>query len=165
MQKTKTLIAVAAAVVLLPGLLAGCSGAPSSDSTDRASGSKGSGASLSSCMRDKGYDMPDPSSGGDTLSLSAPDGVDTEQWSADFDKCMDDSGAGDVQAAKPMGNPEQLQQIAKCIRENGFADYPDDQEGQMAYKPSDGDALQEASGKCFDEVFGKGSGSGEGLSK
>ncbi|WP_439693644.1 hypothetical protein ACRQ4B_05300 [Curtobacterium sp. SP.BCo] len=165
MQKTKTLIAVAAAVVLLPGLLAGCSGAPSSDSTDRASGSKGSGASLSSCMRDKGYDMPDPSSGGREMTLSAPDGVDTEQWSADFAKCAGESGAGDVQAAKPMGNPEQLQQIAKCIRENGFADYPDDQEGQMAYKPSDTDALADAESKCFEDVFGKDAMSGEGVSK
>jgi len=163
MKKTNTLIAVAAAVVLLPGLLAACSAAPSSDSTDKASGTgKGSGVSMSSCMRDKGYDMPDPDSGSRVQTLSAPDGVDEEQWNADLQTCMGgEGGAGDgFKAAKPAGSPEQLQQIAKCIRDNGFSDYPDDEQGQMSYKPSDADAMQKASQKCFDEVIGSGGGAG-----
>lgn len=163
MKKTTTLIAVAAAVVLLPGLLAACSGAPSGDSTDKASGGgKGSGSSLSSCLRDKGYDMPDPSSGGNSMTLSAPDGVDEEQWSADLEKCMGDMGAGDVKMAKPAGNPEQLKQVAKCIRDSGFSDWPDDEDGQMSYKPDDQEAFQEASNKCFDDVIGSDGGAGVG---
>ncbi len=159
---TTTIVAVAAAVVLLPGLLAGCSGAPSTDSTDTASGGgKGAGASLASCMRDHGYDMPDPSSGGSTLSLSAPDGIDDEQWKADLQECMGDAGAGEgFQAAKPAGTPEQRKQIAECIRENGFADYPDGDDAMSTYRPDDQDAFQDASSTCFDEVLGKGGSSG-----
>lgn len=156
MKKTTTLIAAAAAVVLLPGLLVACSGAPSGDATDKASGgSKDSGSSLSSCMRDKGYDMPDPDSGSRVQMLSAPDGVDEAQWRKDLDGCMGDAGAGEgFQKAKLGGTPEQQKAAAECIRKNGFSDYPDGEDAMMSYKPDDEKAFQDASSKCFAEAFG-----------
>lgn len=158
MTKKTTFIAVAAAVVLLPGLLSACSGAPSSDATDAASGKKDSGSSLSSCLRDKGYDVPDAGSGMGTLS--APDGVDQEQWDTDFEKCMGEGkGAGlQVAPAQPIGSPEQLKQVAKCIRDKGFEDYPDGQDEQASYKADDEQAFTDASTTCFNDILGTDSG-------
>lgn len=162
MMKTKTL---AAAMVLMLGVLTGCSGAPSSELTDKASGNgRNKHASLSSCMRDKGYDMPDPDSGSRVATLSAPEGIDTDQWRADLEKCLGDAGgaAGSPQKAKPFGSPGQLRKVAGCIRENGFSDYPDDERGQMNYKPSDAEVFADAESKCWDEVLGTGTGTGSG---
>jgi hypothetical protein len=158
-RRTRSLVAVAAAAVLLPGLLAACSsGTPKAEETSASK--SGSGASLASCMRDKGYDMPDPSSSGRGTTLSAPEGVDQEQWSNDLQSCMgESSGAGDggFQAAKPMpGSDEKLKEMAQCIRDGGFSDYPDGQDAQAKYQADDQSAFEEVAGKCSDEAFGEG---------
>lgn len=162
-RRTRSLLAAAAALVLLPGLLASCS-SPAPDPT-KSPGTAAKGATLAECMRGKGYDMPDPSSGGDTLQLSAPDGVDEEQYHADLTSCLDDSaGAGDAQAAKPMpGSDEQQRKVAECIRDRGFEDYPDDEEAKIRYQPDDQDAFDEVARACDAEAFaGSGAGAGGG---
>lgn len=154
----RALIAVAAAVVLLPGLLTACSGSPENDPTGSPSAKV---ASLGDCMREKGYDMPDPKTGSDTMQLSAPDGVDEDQYGADLGKCLDaDGGAGEAGGAKPAGGPEAAE-IAGCIREEGFADYPDDQDGQSKYQPDDEQAFQQVSNQCAEQAFGSGATSEE----
>ncbi|WP_420366349.1 hypothetical protein AAEP80_06055 [Curtobacterium sp. L3-7] len=152
-NKTKT-IALVAGLLLLPGLLVACSSnAPTV--RESASGAGQKGATIAECMRGKGYDMADPSGKSETISV--PEGVDQEQWSADLTECAGaGSGAGDgVQAAKPMaGMEEQLQQAAKCIRENGFADYPDDEEGWLSYKPGDQATFDDVAKTCHEEASG-----------
>lgn len=158
-RHTRSLVAVAAAVVLLPGLLAACSSeTPKAEETSGAKSS--SGTSLSSCMREKGYEMADPSSSSRVQTLAAPDGVDTEQWSNDLQTCMGDAGgAGDggFKAAQPMpGLEKKLKEMAQCIRDGGFSDFPDGQDAQAKYQADDQSAFDEVAGKCSDEAFGKG---------
>lgn len=158
-RRTRSLVAVAAALVLLPGLLAACSsGTPKAEET---SGTKsGSGSSLASCMRDKGYDMEDPSAKSRVQTLSAPDGVDKEQWTKDFEQCLggeEGAGEGGFAAAKPMpGSEEKMREAAKCIRDGGFSDYPDGPEAQAKYKADDEDAFEDVARKCDEQAFGKG---------
>lgn len=165
MQK-KSVIAVAAALALLPGALVGCSagsgpGAPSSGGSG-GPGASAKGAGLASCLRDKGYDMPDPDSGGSTMTFAAPDGVDEEQWGTDLDACLEEAGVGDAAGgAAPIVDREQQRQLARCIRDHGFEDYPDDEQGQQTYEPSDAQALQDAESTCFDEVVGPDAGAGD----
>ncbi|WIE65351.1 hypothetical protein DEI99_002135 [Curtobacterium sp. MCLR17_036] len=156
-RRTRSLLATAAvAVVLLPGLLAGCSSAEDTDADGPTVGSAQKGASLAECMRGKGYEMADPASNGGTVEFGLPDGADPEQYQSDLKACLGDGeGAGDATAAKPMpGFEEKMQQAAACLRERGFADYPDDQEGQRAYRPEDPTAFDEAARACNEEALG-----------
>ncbi|QZQ56006.1 hypothetical protein KZI27_03910 [Curtobacterium sp. TC1] len=154
-RRTRSLLALAAAAFLLPSLLAACTAGPD-DEADTAPGSAVKGSSLAECMRGKGYDMPDPSGGGSTMRLSVPDGADPEQYQSDLAECLgDDEGAGDVKAAKPMpGSEETLREVAECIRDGGFSDYPDDEGGQRAYRADDSAAFDEVARACTDEAFG-----------
>jgi hypothetical protein len=144
--RSRSAVAVLAGLLLLPGLLTACSSTPTPDSASGSGASKNAGASKSSgaaklaaCMRDKGYDMADPSSS--AINLSAPDGVDADQWRSDLVSCTGDGkGPGEANVAKPMpGMEDMARDMAECMRDNGFADYPDDQGEQATYTPS-GDA-------------------------
>jgi hypothetical protein len=156
-RRTRSLLASAAlAVVLLPGLLAGCSTTSDDGTAGPSTGTARQGSSMAECMRGKGYDVPDPSSGGRTMDLSAPDGVDPEQYQTDLTTCLGDAeGAGNAQVAKPMeGLDDKMQQAAECIRDNGFSDYPDDEDGKRAYQPDDADAFAEVAKTCDEQAFG-----------
>ncbi|UXZ58290.1 hypothetical protein [Curtobacterium sp. Arg-1] len=154
-RRTRSLMSVAAAVVLLPLLLVGCSDPAPDDDATTASGGAAPGVALAECMRDRGYDMPDPGTGGGSMQLSAPDGVDPEQYQDDLKGCLDDSAAaGDAQAAQPMPGTEEIaRRTAECLREQGFPDYPDDQDAQMRFQPDDQQAFDEAAGPCTDAAF------------
>ncbi|WP_181435871.1 hypothetical protein [Curtobacterium sp. MCSS17_006] len=154
-RRTRSLLAAAAALVLLPGLLASCSAAAPDSGSTKSSGTAAKGATLAECMRGKGYDMPDPSSGGTTLQLSAPDGVDEDQYQADLKSCLDDSaGAGEASMAKQMpGTADRQRKAAECIRDRGFEDYPDDEEAKAGYQPDDQTAFDDVARTCYDEAF------------
>ncbi|MBF4614073.1 hypothetical protein [Curtobacterium sp. VKM Ac-1376] len=154
-RRNRSLMSAAAAVVLLPLLLVGCSDATPDDDTATAAGGAAPGVALAECLRDRGYDMPDPGTGGGSMQLSAPDGVDPEQYQEDLKGCVDDSAAaGDAQGAQPIpGSEEIARKTAECLREQGFPDYPDDQEAQARYQPDDQSAFDEAAGPCSDAAF------------
>jgi hypothetical protein len=153
-RRARSIVAVAAAVVLLPGLLTACSGGTPKAGETSAS-TTGGGTSLEACMREKGYDMPDHAPN-QTQQLAAPDGVDLDQWRGDFDACAGDSdGAGDVKPAKPMPGMEQKAgEVAKCIRDGGFSDYPDDQTAQSKYQADDQDAFSDVAQACSEKTWG-----------
>ncbi|PYY61770.1 hypothetical protein DEJ17_03375 [Curtobacterium sp. MCSS17_011] len=148
-RRNRTLLAVAAATVLLPGLLTACSGGAPGGGAPTTAGTAAKGASLAECMRDRGYDLPDPGSGS-TLQLSAPDGVDEEQYQEDLRSCLDDTaGAGDAEVAEQApGDDERVLRTAECIRERGFSDYPDDEDAKIRYQPDDEDAFDEVARAC-----------------
>lgn len=154
-RRTRSLMCAVATVVLLPMLLVGCSDTAPDDDTTTAAGGAAPGVTLAECMRDRGYDMPDPGSGGGSMQLSAPDGVDPEQYQEDLKGCLDDSAAaGDAQAAQPMpGSEEIARKTAECLREQGFPDFPDDQEAQNRFQPDDQEAFDEAAHTCTDAAF------------
>jgi hypothetical protein len=161
--RTRRLLTAAAVVVLLPGLLAACSsGTPKTDATT-AAGGKDKGVSMAECMRGKGYDMDDTEAtgSGGSVQLSVPDGVDKDQWMADMKKCMGpvtgagESGKSGVTDAKPgPGDAGKEKQYVKCIRDNGFADYPDDPASRGTYQPDDQDAFADVEETCTDKAFG-----------
>lgn len=154
-RRTRSLMSAAAAVFLLPLLLVGCSDAAPDDDTTTAAGGAAPGVALAECLRERGYDMPDPGSGGGSMQLSAPDGADPEQYQEDLKGCLDDSAvAGDAQAAQPMpGSEEIARKTAECLRGQGFPDYPDDQDAQARFEPDDQQAFDEAAGTCTDAAF------------
>jgi hypothetical protein len=160
-ERSRTVVAVLAGVLLVPGLLTACSSTPHHDSASRGGSSSGgasknSGAvALASCMRDKGYDMEDPSSSGG-LQLSPPDGVDADQWRTDLVACTGDGkGAGEAQVAKPLpGMEDMARDMAECMRENGFPDYPDDSGDQVGYQPSgDESTYDDVSQTCGEKAY------------
>jgi hypothetical protein len=160
-KRSRTVVAVLAGILLVPGLLTACSSTPHDDSASsgvasRDGASKNSGAvELASCMRDKGYDMEDPSSSGG-IQLSAPDGVDADQWHTDLVACTGDGkGAGEERVAKPLpGMEDMARDMAECMRENGFADYPDDSGDQVAYQPSgDESTFDDVSQTCGEKAY------------
>lgn len=154
-RRTRSLIALGAAALLLPGLLAACSGGGPRDDGTPDAGAAAKGSALASCMRDKGYDMQDPD-GGSTAEIGTPDGVDGEQYRADLQDCVGDgSGAGDAQAAKPApGLADKQRESAACIRDGGFPDYPDDQDAKASYRPADQAAFDEVAKACDTKAFG-----------
>ncbi|WP_144710021.1 hypothetical protein [Curtobacterium pusillum] len=153
-RRTRTLVALAT-LLLLPGALTACSGGTPDDHETKPAGA-GAGATTASCMRDKGYDMDDPSTSDGGMKVSIPDGVDKEQWQEDMDACLgDDGGAGGSGMAKPApGVDAKSGQVAKCIRDAGFSDYPDDMDARSKYRAADQDAFETAAQECSDEAFG-----------
>lgn len=153
--RSRSAVAVLAGLLLLPGLLTACSSTPSSDSTSADGASKNSGAvELASCMRDKGYDMEDPSAG--AVNLSPPDGVDADQWRSDLVACTGDGKApGEANVAKPMpGMEDMARAMAECMRDNGFSDYPDDQGDQVSYTPSeDASTFADVEQTCGEKAY------------
>ncbi|MGI5351377.1 hypothetical protein ACQEU8_24840 [Streptomyces sp. CA-250714] len=130
----------AAAVLLTGVLLTGCGGdsdgGGKDDATPQAAGDDGArgGAGkqfdkaleYAQCMRDNGVkDFPDPKQEGGGIRLGGP-GVDRD--SAAFkdaeEACRDKAPQMDGGGGKPLDSAK-VAAWAKCIRENGLADFPD----------------------------------------
>lgn len=139
-------VVAVAALLLAPALLAGCS----SDEPDAAPSSGNNGAaSFASCMRDKGYDEPDPDPNEKGVALQVPTGVDPDQYQADLGACAgaSSSGAGADSEAKPLdANSKEWRKIVKCARDAGFDDFPDDPAAD--FQPANPSAFDEAMERC-----------------
>lgn len=159
MTRRPTLIAVAAAVLLLPGLLTACSSGSGSGSDDSpTTGAVPTPASqrageVGSCMRDKGYDFDDSALTGGDFTLAAPEGVDPQQYAQDLGTCSGNPDTGGVDVSNVPPGPEDLA-FAKCIRDNGFDDYPDGAQARRGYHPSDESAFSRVETSCFTEAYG-----------
>lgn len=144
------------AVLLAAGLLTSCSAdKPNRDDT---TSTTTNGSTFFSCMRDKGYDAPDPEAGEKSSAFEVPAGVDPEQWEADTGECANKSGSGAGGAEKAVVDPEAealMAKAAECVRENGFSDYPDDPDKMGSYKASDPDTFQDVLQTCSEKYFGK----------
>jgi len=155
MTRRPTLIAVAAAVLLLPGLLTACSSGSDDSTTTGAAPTPASerAGEVGSCMRDKGYDFDDSALTGGDFTIAPPDGVDPQQYAQDLGTCSGnpDTGAGDAADAAPA--PEELA-FASCIRGNGFDDYPDGQQARSQYHPADAAAFAQVETTCATKAFG-----------
>lgn len=154
-RRMRAAIALAASVLLLPVALTACASAPAGDDETTSAGGRNA---LAACMRDKGYDMTDQSSGGSSSEIAVPDGVDPDAWKRDLASCIGSTGgfeAGEVQQAEEMpGSREKRVEVAECIRDAGFEDYPDDPERAADYRADDEAAFTEAAKACDEQVFG-----------
>lgn len=81
---------------------------------------------FSRCMRDNGVDIPDPKEGpdGSILIGAAPAGPDDGVFAAAYEKCRAKLPNGGEHKLTPEERQKQLT-FAKCMRDNGIADYPD----------------------------------------
>ncbi|MDT7803902.1 MAG: hypothetical protein QOI78_7335 [Actinomycetota bacterium] len=92
-------------------------------------GPAGSGeASLlkfSQCMRDQGFSWyPDPQSDGG-LVVHNPDGVDQAKLAKAEDACKKYQPGQGRQGPIPAEDLKKVQQVSQCMRDHGFAKYPD----------------------------------------
>ena len=158
MTRRPTLIAAAAAVLLFPGLLTGCSSQTGDSGADRGAGGAPTAATerageIGSCMREKGYAFDDSELSGGGVDLAPPEGVDAQQYIQDLGTCsgVETSGAGSGAGASQT--PEELA-FSGCIRDNGFDDYPDGQDARSKYHPADEAAFAEVETTCATEAYG-----------
>ncbi|WP_126891300.1 hypothetical protein [Curtobacterium sp. HSID17257] len=146
MPKRTTLTGIAAALLLVPVLLTGCSatGPTSQPTASHEPSQREMLAKLTSCLRDKGYDVGEK-------DVLPPKGVDEDAYYRDSDECMKGLGMPAAQEAKASdpGMAEYARKLAACMRKEGFSDYPDDFDAQGEYKPAgDEQAFLEADERC-----------------
>jgi hypothetical protein len=148
---------VAGAALLLTVGLAGCSGADDGTASGASTSSAtGIGAKWGSCMRDAGYDVPDPD---DALVASGtvvtPQGVDQEQYAEDADHCSSELGVERADSADQDEWTRQYAQVASCIREE-YPDFPEQKPGVLGIGPDDyaratEDGFQDRADACLHE--------------
>ncbi|WP_117214677.1 hypothetical protein [Allorhizocola rhizosphaerae] len=132
------------------------------------------------CMRDNGVDMPDPqivedgekggegdfkvemrqdAGPGEAGSAAGPGATDMEKFKKAEEACKDYMPEGGTLSgpADPQMQ-EKMRQMAKCMRENGFENFPDPQEGGgIAIGPDSGidprdPKFREAQKKCDEQA-------------
>lgn len=141
-----------AGFALVASLLSGCSAGGPPAPTDSASGvgdPRERASAIFGCLRDKGYDVADPEGN----QLSIPDGVDPDQYGKDLNACahsVPGGPAGEAVAAPPSA--EESAAFARCIREGGFPDFPDDIEAQAEYTTGDEKGLEERYDHCSTDL-------------
>lgn len=132
-------VAVTAAtlVLALVGLVACSSTGNDTASDSRTSSAQGIGAKWGHCMREAGYDVPDPD---DALVASGtvltPQGVDEDQYAADADECSTRLGVQRSDSADQDKWTREYAQVASCIREE-YPDYPEQEPGVLGMSPDD----------------------------
>ena len=158
---------LAAVTLLLTVGLAGCakkedptvatagSSAPKANAGTTASG-ESSGLKFSQCMRDQGLSwFPDPDANGG-LKVSIPDGVDQSTVDKAQQACKQYApGANRNGGQISAEDLNKLRQVAQCIRDHGFPNYPDpDSNGntqidskKLGVEPDD-PAFQKAMQEC-----------------
>ena len=134
--RTSSLAALASVPLLVLGLAA-CS--PASSGSDSASGSGVKSDSQvasdalawdvanAQCMRDAGFDVPDPSSDGTSQGLKVGDGVDMDALGRASEKCTaevtGDLGPRPVSSSEEKARQEGAAEVLEaneCLREKGF---------------------------------------------
>ncbi|MEV2278755.1 hypothetical protein AB0I72_24525 [Nocardiopsis sp. NPDC049922] len=107
-------------------------------------------ADFAACMRENGYDMPDPEGEG-MVALPAAD-PDDEELMAALEACEDIIPV-DENAPSEEEMFEQSLLVAECMREEGY-DMPDPEPGQGLAIPlgPDDDAGMEALTRCSDQA-------------
>jgi hypothetical protein len=165
-HRASSVVRLAIAAALLVPTLAACAPDPEpGPASTRAAGASSASVVLGSCMREAGFDVPDEHFA-NTGVVAPPQGVDVEAYVEAFDECREtlpvDQGGG---SQRP--SPEDLAvlqeanlEVARCVRDKGFDDFPDPVDGQFPMEatststdPSAVDAQTEAYFAC-DESFG-----------
>src|SRR3984893_7910179 len=128
--------------VLLAASMAGCGGSAGNDGVatagspgSKATSSAGTGAlseqdralKFAQCMRDNGVpNFPDPKfSDGGGLSIDVPEGSDPQKVDAAMKTCRQYLPNGGEPPKVDPQRAEQNRKFAKCMRDNGVANFPD----------------------------------------
>lgn len=110
--------------------LAACSSAPTADTASEVT--KGAGAKYGECMRDAGFAVEDPSDAElESGMAKGPSGVDEEAFGEAMGTCRKKAGVAGKSDAELQEFARQTAKIASCIRENGYADFPEQKPGVL----------------------------------
>ena len=156
---------LAASALLLAPLLAACSPGGGSDapsSSASAGGTSSVDAQLGSCLREAGYDVDDADLHGGGV-VAPPPGWDVDEYATALEGCRAELPAEQGAAEAPSADDVAAFQaaaleVAECVREKGFEDFPDPVDGEFpsqAAMSTDSGARSpqdEAFLACSDEV-------------
>lgn len=148
-SRPRAVLAAAALLAALPLALSACSSAdPGPDSTSTST-AQGVGAKWGECMRSAGFDVPDPAD--EELAsgvVRTPAGADEQAFGDAARTCQQDLGLKGADDAQRQTWERQYDQVASCIREHGFADFPEQEPGTL--NPGD---YARASEPAFEQTF------------
>jgi hypothetical protein len=118
-NKKKTALATAALLIAMG--MAGCT----KHAEPAAATGPDSQLPFSQCMRDQGFSwFPDPNADGG-LSVSVPDGTDQSAFAKAEEACKQFAPGGTRNGPIPDEDLTKMRKSAQCIRDHGFARYPD----------------------------------------
>ena len=146
--RTRTAIATLVLAVTLPLALASCSTDSAPTATDAAAGV---GATWGDCVRDAGFDVQDPPD--DMLergTITMPEGVDQQSWDQAASKCSALAGVERADTADQQKWARQYDQVASCIRDHGYDDFPEQEPGSIGV---DREAYPRAKEPEFEQTF------------
>ena len=118
----------------LAGSTAGCAAEPRPEIATAGGGTVAASPSadrheqalrLAACLREQGLDVPDPAPNANPKFDVVPDGIPKQRLAAAMEKCRryaPELAAGKSLAAEDL---ERLRRYARCMREQGFPDWPD----------------------------------------
>ena len=134
-RRLRVVLATALLACTLPLGLAACStSSTSSDGADTAAdATSGIGAQWGSCMRDAGFDVEDPDDQTVASGITKPlPGVDEQAFSTASATCAEQAGVEPASSADHQKWERQYDQVASCIRDNGYEDFPEQQPGSIS---------------------------------
>ncbi|ROP65117.1 MULTISPECIES: hypothetical protein [unclassified Curtobacterium] len=147
------LVAAALVICTLPFTVAACSTSTGTDTV--ADASAGIGAKWGSCMRDAGFDVKDPSdAAAESGMMQAPSGADGDEFTEAGATCRKQAGIAGHSKADMQKWERESAEVASCLRENGYADFPEQKPGVIdlnGYARAQEPAFQEVMQECTDE--------------
>lgn len=151
-HRSRGLLTSALVLSTLPFLLTACSGGGTADASSTGTpGGPGIGAAWGSCMRDAGYDVQDPTD--DLVRTGAapvPEGVDRDRFSEAAGTCSRSVGVQGADQADIQRWEREYAQVASCIRDNGYPDYPEQEPGGISADP---ETYPRAAEPAFEQAF------------
>lgn len=125
----KRIIPLLVAAGLAVIALSGCANASASP-TPTATSARDSAVAFAECMRENGVDMPDPDADG-RIRIDPDSDVDEAEMQNAQEACSNLLGSGPSDSSGGLGAAEKqrMLDLAACIRENGFPDFPDPEFG------------------------------------
>jgi len=151
-----TALTAALLLAVLPFGLAACSSGNGDTSDAPTAGTaQGIGAKWSACMRDGGFEVPDASDDEVSSGVSrVPNGVDQERFTERSASCSEELGIERSSEAEQQKWTRQYDAVAACIREDGYADFPEQKAGSLdfqSYARSSEPQFDEVAQKCLAE--------------
>lgn len=126
--RSRAALSAVALCIALPLLLSACSTPDAGTAPTTAA--KGLGTQWGDCMRAAGFDVEDPDDDAVTSGVTtAPQGADQQAFSEQAATCARSLGVTGADDATEQKFRREYQQVAACIRERGYPDFPEQDGG------------------------------------